>query len=252
MISWFLAALALVLAYLLGSIPTGYLMGKWLKGIDIRTVGSGSTGATNVLRTLGKKAGATVLAIDVLKGVLAVCLIYGLYSWFGQTSCKLDPDTWQAINSVTTAANQGQSFSAILSDPQAQTCLWLSLASPWLVVAAALFAILGHSKSVWLNFTGGKSVATGLGVLLAINPLIGLSAFGGFLLTILVTRIVSISSIAAAIGVMALMFGLRQPIAYCLFGIAAGTYVIWRHRSNIQRLLKGTEPKIGQKLPENS
>ncbi|MBD2327475.1 glycerol-3-phosphate 1-O-acyltransferase PlsY [Alkalinema sp. FACHB-956] len=251
MTAWLLVALTLVIAYLLGSIPTGYLFAKWLKGIDIRQVGSGSTGATNVLRTLGKKAGATVLAIDVLKGVLAVCAVYGLYKWLAQTTCQLDDASWQAINEATSAFNAGQGVNATFPEPQMQ-CLKLSLAAPWVVVGAGLLAILGHSKSVWLGFTGGKSVATSLGVLLAMSPIVGLSAFGVFLISIALTKIVSISSIAAALGAMILMLVFQQPIAYCLLAIAGGIYVIWRHRSNIQRLLAGTEPKIGQKTNDNA
>jgi glycerol-3-phosphate acyltransferase PlsY len=197
--------LLLVLAYLLGSLPTGYLAGKWLKGIDIRTVGSGSTGATNVLRTLGKPAGIIVFAIDVLKGVAAILL-------------------------ARTFA------SAALQD--------------WIVVLAGLLGVIGHSKPIWLGFKGGKSVAIGLGIILAIDWRVGLSAFGIFLASILVTRIVSISSIAAAVGVLVLMYIFQPGLPYMLFAAIASTYVIVRHRTNIQRILAGTEPKIGQKLPQ--
>jgi acyl phosphate:glycerol-3-phosphate acyltransferase len=194
--------LVLVSAYLFGSFPTGFLACKWLKGIDIRTVGSGSTGATNVLRTLGKPAGISVFVIDVLKGVLAIAL--------------------------------ARYFNA----------------NDTLIVLAGLFGILGHSLPVWLNFKGGKSVAISLGVLLAMDWRVGLSAFAIFLVTIAITRIVSISSIAGAMGVIALMY-LFHPtsLPYILFAIVGGGYVIWRHRSNVQRVMAGTEPKIGQKLP---
>jgi len=248
MAAWLMVGATFVVAYLLGSIPTGYLFAKYLKGIDIRTVGSGSIGATNILRTLGKKAGFTVLVIDVLKGVGAVFAVYWLYLWLGKTECVLDPGTREAIADIVEAARSGTAVSANFPDAQAATCLNLALQQPWLIVTAGIFAILGHSKSVWLNFTGGKSVATSLGVLLALNLWVGLGALVVFAISAAFTKIVSISSILAAIAAMVLMIALGQPLAYTLFAIAGGSYVIWRHRSNIDRLRKGTEPKIGQKV----
>lgn len=205
-----LCSLVLIVAYLLGSVPTGYIAGKLLQGIDIREQGSGSTGATNVLRTLGKVPAVAVLIIDALKGALAIALVYTLY---------LPP--------VPIAPLAAQS---------------------WLVAAAALMAILGHSKSIWLNFDGGKSVATSLGVLLTMSWVVGLGTFGVFLAVLGVTRIVSLSSLAGAIAVGFLMIFTQQPLAYQVFAVAAGGYVFWRHRANIQRLLAGVEPQIGQKL----
>jgi glycerol-3-phosphate acyltransferase PlsY len=207
----------LVVAYLLGSIPTGYTAVKLLKGIDIRTVGSGSTGATNVLRTLGKGPGAFVLVVDCLKGVLAIALIY----WFFQF-----------------APNQN------LIPPTVNPQLW----QPWMITLAGLSAILGHSKSIFLGFSGGKSVATSLGILLTMNWQVGLAVLGVFALVMAISRIVSLSSISGAIAVSIFMILLHQPIPYVLFGIVGGLYVIWRHRSNIERLVAGTEPKLGQKL----
>jgi glycerol-3-phosphate acyltransferase PlsY len=202
--------LFLVIAYLLGSIPTGYLAGRLLKDIDIRELGSGSTGATNVLRLLGKKAGASVLIIDMLKGAIAVLNVKILYHYFPNESMPLE---WQN----------------------------------WLILGVGLMAILGHSKSIWLNFSGGKSVATSVGVLLMMNPIVGLGTFLVFLVVFSVSRIVSLSSIIGAIAVGILMVVLNQPLPFILFGFLAGIYVIIRHLSNIERLLKGTEPKIGQK-----
>ena len=206
----------LVLAYLLGSIPIGYIAVKLLKGIDIRSVGSGSTGATNVLRTLGKGPGVFVLVVDCLKGVLAIALVY----WFCQ--------------------NVAQNLQPATLNPQ----LW----EPWIVTFAGLAALLGHSKSIFLGFTGGKSVATGLGILLAMNWVLGLATAGVFAVVVASTRIVSLSSICGAIAVSVFMILLHQPLPYVLFAITGGVYVILRHRSNIQRLLAGTEPKIGQTL----
>ncbi|MBD2692578.1 glycerol-3-phosphate 1-O-acyltransferase PlsY [Anabaena catenula] len=218
MVIWLTLCGAVVLiAYLLGSFPTGYLAGKLLKGIDIREVGSGSTGATNVLRTLGKVPGAFVLLIDGLKGVLAINLVYVL--------CNLAPSQ----NLIPLTIN-------------------LEIWQPYLVTLAGFAAILGHSKSIFLGFTGGKSVATGIGILLALSWQVGLSTIGIFAVVIAVSRIVSLSSISGAVAVSILMAIFNQPLPYILFGIAGGLYVIIRHRSNIERLIAGTEPKIGQKV----
>lgn len=247
--AWLMIAATLVVAYVLGSFPTGYLVAK-SKGIDIREVGSGSIGATNILRTLGKKAGAAVLLLDILKGVLAVYAVYWLYiSLFGETVCRLDDATRTAIADLVQAARLGDNTAtSTFTNPEATFCLNLGLYQPWIVVGAALAAILGHSKSVWLGFKGGKSVATSLGVLLAMNPLVGLGSLLVFAMTATITKIVSISSILAAIGAMILMVLLRQPLPYQIFALFGGAYVIWRHRSNIERLRQGTEPKIGQKI----
>ncbi|WP_036482128.1 glycerol-3-phosphate 1-O-acyltransferase PlsY [Myxosarcina sp. GI1] len=206
--------LLVIVAYLLGSIPTGYLTARYLKGIDIREHGSGSTGATNVLRIVGKPAAIAVLLIDLLKGSAAVILVNLAYARFSPTI--FPPD-------------------------------WL----PWLVMSAAIAAIIGHSKSVWLNFTGGKSVATSLGILLAISPVLGLGTLGSFLIVLAISRIVSLSSIVGAIVVNILAIALHLPLPYMLFTGLAGIYVIFRHQANIQRLLVGEEPQIGQ-MPKNS
>jgi acyl phosphate:glycerol-3-phosphate acyltransferase len=217
---WFsLCGAILVLAYLLGSTPTGYTLVKLLKGIDIREVGSGSTGATNVLRTLGKGPGAFVLGIDCLKGVLAIFLVYWLF------------DFTQSQNLIPSTVN-------------------LEIWQSWLVTLAGLSAILGHSKSIFLGFSGGKSVATSLGVLLAMNWQVALATVGVFAVVVAISRIVSLSSIFGAIAVAIFMVILHQPLPYILFGIVGGLYVVWRHRSNIERLLAGTEPKLGQKLEQ--
>ena len=206
-----------IVAYLLGSFPTGYIAVKQLKGIDIRSVGSGSTGATNVLRTLGKVPGAIVLLIDALKGVLAIALAYSLFNF--------------------TLLQQ-------FIPPTVDTNIW----QPWIVTLVGLAAILGHSKSIFLGFPGGKSVAISLGILLAMNWQIGLATLGVFAVVIAISRIVSLSSIIGAVAVSIFMTLLHQPIPYILFGVAGGLYVILRHRSNVERILAGTEPKIGQKV----
>jgi glycerol-3-phosphate acyltransferase PlsY len=113
-------------------------------------------------------------------------------------------------------------------------------------------ALLGHSKSIWLGFTGGKSVATSLGILLAMNWMVGLATLGVFGVSLAITRIVSMSSIAGAIAVTIFMIIFGQPLPYILFAIAGGAYVIWRHRTNIERIIAGTEPKLGQKVPQET
>jgi glycerol-3-phosphate acyltransferase PlsY len=217
MVFWIASAVGLAVAYLFGSTPTGYLAGKLLKGVDIRELGSKSTGATNVLRTLGKWPALVVLLVDVLKGVAAIVFARWFYSWI------------ITLPSVTPPA----AFDL-------QT--WL----PWAVCLAGLAALLGHGRSIWLNFTGGKSAATGLGVLLAMSWPIGLGAATVFAVVVALSRMVSLGSILAALTAIALVCVLEQPWPYRLLVIAGGIYVMVRHRANIQRLLAGTEPRLGQ------
>ena len=213
-VSLALSLLLLLVGYLLGSTPTGYLAGKYLQGIDIREHGSGSTGATNVLRTMGKVPAIAVFAIDVFKGALAVLLVKVLYTY---NLPELLPLSWKF----------------------------------WLITVVALLAIIGHSKSIWLGFTGGKSVATSLGILIVMSPLLALGTFTTFAISLAISRIVSLSSIMGAVAVIIFAILLHLPLPYIIFAALAGSYVILRHQKNIQRLLAGTEPKIGQKLQEN-
>ncbi len=186
--------LGLIIAYFLGAIPTGYWVGR-LKGVDIRNLGSGSTGATNVWRCLGKIPGIFVFTVDLAKGLGAVLLMQ----------------------------------------------LFANSYAEWWVVGAAMFALLGHSKSFWIGFKGGKSVATGLGILLALNWQVALSALGVWLVTMAIWRTVSISSILAAIAAPILTILWKSPFAYILLTTVGGAFVVWRHRSNIQRLVQGKE-----------
>ena len=211
---WLGISVILLIAYLFGSLPTGYLIARQLKGIDIREHGSGSTGATNVLRTVGKGPGLFVFAVDLGKGLAAILLA----RWAGH-----------ALFASPTLPDASQ---------------W----APWITVLAGTLALLGHSRSVWLNFTGGKSVATGLGVMFALHWPTGLIAFAVFGTLLGAFRIVSLGSILGAIAVPITMIGMGQPLAYGVFAIAAAVYIINRHRTNIQRLLAGTEPRIGQTL----
>ena len=214
---WLANGAGLAIAYLLGSIPTGYLAGRLLKGIDIREHGSRSVGATNVLRTLGKWPALVVLVLDLAKGAAAVVFARWLGAWLYTLPSVtpppgLDPQTW----------------------------------APWAVCLAGLAAVLGHSRSVWLGFAGGKSAATGLGVLLAMAWPVGLGAAAVFGAVLALSRIVSLSSMSGALTAIALVCVLPQPAPYRLLVIAGGVYVIVRHRANIQRLLTGTEPRLGQ------
>jgi glycerol-3-phosphate acyltransferase PlsY len=217
---WIASAAALAVAYLLGSIPTGYLAGKLLKGVDIRQLGSKSTGATNVLRTLGRWPALGVLLVDLLKGAAAIVFIRWALPWLYELPVIRAPNT-----------------------PNLQPLL------PWAVCLAGLAALLGHSRSVWLKFTGGKSAAAGLGVLLAMSWPVGLGAATVFGVTLAMFRIVSLSSMLAALTAIALVSLLDQPLAYRLLVIAGGLYVIALHRANIRRLLAGAEPRLGQKVP---
>ncbi|WP_217570943.1 glycerol-3-phosphate 1-O-acyltransferase PlsY [Mesorhizobium sp. GbtcB19] len=216
MLFWIANAIGLAIAYLLGSTPSGYLAGRLLKGIDIREHGSKSTGATNVLRTLGKWPSLAVLVVDVLKGVAAIVFARWFYPWCYAISSASPPTA-----------------------PDLPTLV------PWAVCLAGLAVLLGHGRSIWLNFTGGKSAATGLGVLLAMSWPVGLGAATAFAVTLALFRIVSLSSMLAALTAVVLVCGLEQPLPYRLLVIAGSLYVILRHRANIQRLLAGTEPRLG-------
>ena len=216
MVFWIASVVGFAIAYLLGSTPTGYLAGK-LKGVDIREHGSKSIGATNVLRTLGKGSASVVLLVDVLKGLGAIAFARWFYPWFYTLPSVAPP---RALDLQT----------------------WV----PWAVCLAGLAVLLGHSRSIWLNFTGGKSAATGLGVLLALSWPAGLGAAAVFGVVLAIFRIVSLSSMLAALTAIALICCLDQPLPYRLLVIAGSIYVIVRHRANIQRLLAGTEPRLGQ------
>jgi glycerol-3-phosphate acyltransferase PlsY len=220
-----LLPLALLLAgYLLGSVPSGWLAGRWLAGVDIRQQGSGSTGATNVLRVVGKGPALAVFLADVLKGTAAVLLAKGVLA-----KAVLEPSGLGAAAAGWGAAG------------------WV--VDSW-VVAAGLAALAGHIWPVWLGWKGGKAVATALGMLLGLAWPVGLACFGIFLTCLSLSRIVSLSSMVAALALPLLMLGwfgkaeLRP--AYLALALLTTALVLWRHRTNLQRLLAGTEPKLGE------
>lgn len=215
MLVWMICLVALALGYALGSIPTGYLAGRLLKGVDIRELGSKSTGATNVLRNIGMVPFGAVLLTDILKGFLAVFLVRWL--------CQLE---------ATKSAG-------------------LDTAAPWIVSLSGLAVLLGHARSFWLNFTGGKSAAAGLGVLLALSWPVAVGALAVFAASLSLFRIMSVASMLGAMTAIVLACGLEQPLPYRLLVAVGGAYVIIRHRANIQRLLAGTEPRLGQNPPSS-
>jgi acyl phosphate:glycerol-3-phosphate acyltransferase len=204
--------LILLLAYFCGAIPTGYWVVKALKQVDLTKVGSGGTGTTNVLRTAGKGAAAFVFVVDVAKGYVPVL--------------------------VAILALRNGWVPEIANSPL----------GPWLPVAAAILALVGHSKSIFLNWRGGKSAATGLGALMAMNTAAALCAFAIFLTIVWFSRYVSLASMVA-VSCSAIVTYLFDPTAipFVTFCLCGAVYVIIRHKANIRRLMEGTEPKIGQK-----
>ena len=191
----------LFLCYLLGSFPTGFLIGKYLKNIDLREIGSGSTGATNVLRNVGKWPALFVFIIDVLKGFIAVKISYIFIS-----------------------------------------------ESIYEVLAGSL-AVSGHIWPIWLKGKGGKAVASGLGIFMALSWQVGLASFGIFLLVLSFSKFVSLSSITASFLLPIFMFLYlgKMDHPYFIFSVLVAVLIIWKHKTNIARLIQGIEPKIKAK-----
>jgi glycerol-3-phosphate acyltransferase PlsY len=196
-----------VAAYLLGSIPAGYLVAR-AKGIDIRAVGSGNIGATNVFRILGKPAGVLVLVVDGLKG-FAAC------SWLADFVIQL----------FAVAPDQIEN----------------------LRIVAGISAVLGHNFTCWLKFKGGKGIATSAGVFFALAPLAAGIALVTWIVTAVLTRYVSIASIAAAVALPTAVWLTKDSLFLGIVTTALGLLAIFKHRGNIQRLLNGTEQRFGQK-----
>ncbi len=204
-----------IAAYLLGSIPTGYLLVRIFRHQDIRSIGSGNIGATNVLRSGGKGLGLATFLIDMLKGCAAVYL---------------------ARMAAIALIAHGIPIESIRN----------------FEALAALCAVLGHMFPPWLRFHGGRGVSTGFGVFLVAAPLAALAAITVFFLTILITRYVSLGSIlgAASFPVFAwlLVSGDRPPFFITVQFIVAGL-IIAKHYPNIRRLLAGKESRFGAKKP---
>ena len=197
-----------LVAYLLGSIPTGFLVAK-ARGVDIRTVGSGNIGATNAFRVLGKGFGIFVLLMDALKG-------------------------WVAVQVGALVVSQ----------------LLPGAPIEYLRITAGIAAILGHNFTCWLNFKGGKGIATSAGVLIALVPWALLIILAIFIILFLTTRYVSIGSIAAAFALPFATWFTQHDIGLTAVMTAIGALAILKHRKNIQRLLNGTENRIQFKKKE--
>ena len=200
--------LTAIIAYLLGSIPFGWLVAK-AKGVDIRSAGSGNIGATNAMRVLGKTAGITVLLLDALKGYVAA-------AWVPVMLLK--------------CLNASPPDTALLP------------------VIAGIAAVLGHNFTCWLKFKGGKGIATTAGVYLALAPLALLIALIVFLLAVAVTKYVSMGSISAAIALPAAIWIMKPgDPCLGIATTALGVLAIYKHKGNIQRLRAGTENRLGRK-----
>ena len=197
--------LTTLIAYLLGSIPFGYLIVRRQRGIDVRSTGSGSIGATNVMRNLGVLGFVATFLLDAGKGTLAVVL-----------ASRMTGD-----------------------DPTA-------------VAAAAVAAVLGHCFPFWLRFRGGKGVATGVGVFIAIAPWQVVLVLAIFAVVVAVWRYISLGSVVATAAFPLLVYLMKHPPIQVVVGAGGAAFIIiWRHHANIARLLKGTENKLGQKKAES-
>lgn len=216
--SLLLSCVALVLAFLSGSMPTALIMGR-AKGVDLRKHGSGNLGATNALRVLGKPWGVACLLIDALKGWLPATL------FAGQLTAAVDWSPGE-VGGVT-------------------------LAHPEWTLALGLMAVAGHMFSPWVGWKGGKGVATSLGAFLAVAPVPVLICFALGIVLIAATGYVSLASITGAGLLAPLILALSKPgeRPWAVIAIAAllGGFVIWKHRENIQRLIEGRENKVFRK-----
>ncbi|MBN1404991.1 MAG: glycerol-3-phosphate 1-O-acyltransferase PlsY [Candidatus Omnitrophica bacterium] len=198
--------ISLVSAYLIGSIPTSYILSR-LKGVDIRQHGSGNIGATNTLRVMGKGMGVMVLVLDMLKGVICVLLLPKI---FFNANANISIDMFRVF-----------------------------------MAGASVF---GHIWTIFLNFKGGKGVATTLGVFLALSPKPAIAAILIWLIVVILSKYVSLSSIIMMLAMPAMMLFFAQPVSYAILGVILCIVIGYTHRQNIDRLFRGTEHKIGEKI----
>ena len=202
-------ALAIVVAYFLGSIPTGFLVAK-ARDVDIRTVGSGNIGATNVFRYLGKPAGVFVLLVDALKGWLAA------YVWANVVLAWFFPNASETVRDAVR-------------------------------VSAGFGAILGHNFTCWLHFKGGKGIATSAGMLIALVWPALLIILGVWIVIFALTRYVSLASVCASAMLPVAAWLTHESLAMIAVMVGMAALAIYKHRANIQRLLHGTENRISFK-----
>ncbi|MCS5539044.1 MAG: glycerol-3-phosphate 1-O-acyltransferase PlsY [Roseibacillus sp.] len=238
-----------ILAYLVGSVPFGVLIAR-SKGINIRQRGSGNVGATNVFRVVGRGFGIFCLLLDFLKGFLPVVLATNLLRITGETPAVPLPFLWDFTGELP-------------ADRQ--------LYVHSIQVLTALAAIMGHNYSIFLRGKGGKGIATSAGVLMALMPLILLGAFLVFSATFYFSGYVSLGSIAAALSIPILRHladhlhhiggDKSQPSLWeagtwnkplMVFALIAAALAVWRHRSNIQRILAGTEDRLSSRIQKTS
>ena len=215
MLVYVMCALACVIAYVLGGIPSAYLIGKAFGNVDIRTQGSGNVGSTNVARTLGAKAGILTLVSDILKAVVAVLIGKLLIGVVG-------------AGAIETTAPGG--------------------VYDWCAALVYLAVILGHMFTPFLHFHGGKGIASGFGGAVVLMPWAGLSLWGPFLIFAVSTRYVSVGSIAGALSLPIFANLFYQPsMAFTVIVCIVLVLVIWGHRSNIKKLAHGQESKFSVK-----
>ncbi|HRY08212.1 MAG TPA: glycerol-3-phosphate 1-O-acyltransferase PlsY [Hyphomicrobiaceae bacterium] len=216
-LSWSMLVV-LAFGYLLGSIPFGLLLTKAAGLGDVRSIGSGNIGATNVLRTGNKKLAALTLALDALKGAAAVLI--GRWIFLLLLTGQTDP--------IPSTGHGEDNLNALP------------------VLVAGLGAFLGHLYPVWLGFKGGKGVATYIGVLLGADWRLALAFCAIWLLVAFATRYSSLSALVAAIAAPVIAWFMGSPVFLVLTAIMSAL-LVWKHRTNIRRLVAGEEPKIGAK-----
>ena len=231
--------LVIAIAYLLGSIPFGYLIVRVTQGADVRKTGSGGTGATNVSRRAGKGAGVITLLLDALKGAAAVAI------------AKL----FLGLPILGGVRHTGGSLPTLGGNNLVEHVLIGHASSPddvyWWVAAAAIAVILGHIFPVWLRFHGGKGVATGFGVFLMLAPIAVALAALVFVVIVTLTRYVSLGSMLAAVAIplfVLLQYAFIRPIEplapIICAAIAGAVLIVFAHRENIGRLMRRTESKF--------